>query len=118
MVLTSVFKKKSKSFLKILKFPFFKIGDIIKVSYIMKYKVMLFKGICIAKKLKSFLDLNSSFILRSVHTNVALELCISLYNVKVFNIEISQYEKKRFNYRQSKLYYFRKRSNKSVIVKY
>lgn len=118
MVVSSALKKEAKRVIKNLKMPFFKIGDIVKVSYLMKYKAMVFKGICISKKFNSFLNLNSSFILRSVHTNVALELCISLYNVKLFNIEVFQYEKKRFYYSQSKLYYLRKRSNKAVMVKY
>lgn len=118
MAILSILKKEPKKFIKFLRFPYFKIGDIVKISYLMKYKAMTFKGICIAKKLKAFSDLNSSFILRSVHTNVALELCISLYSVKIFNLEISYYEKKRFYYHKSKLYYLRDRSNKAVIVKY
>ena len=118
MVVSSVLKRESKRYMRKLKFNFFKVGDVIKVSYLMKYKPMMFKGICIAKKMKKFLDKNSSFILRSVHTKVSLEINISLFNVKLFNIEIFQYEKKRFYYNQSKLFFFRNRSNKSVLVKY
>lgn len=118
MVISRSLKKEYKKQIKTLNLNFFKIGDVIKVSYLMYYKAMLFKGVCIAKKMKKFLNRTSSFILRSSHTNVALELSISLFNVKIFNIEKFQYEKKRFYYGKSKLYYLRKRSKKAVLVKY
>jgi ribosomal protein L19 len=118
MVISSSLKKEFKKRIKILNLSFFKIGDIIKVSYLMSYKVMIFKGVCIAKKMRMFFNRTSSFILRSSHTNVALELSLSLFNVKIFNIEKFQYEKKRFYYGKSKLYYLRGRSKKAVIVKY
>lgn len=118
MVISAYLKRESKKKIRILNLNFFKIGDVVKVSYLMLYKVMIFKGLCIAKNMKQFLNRSSSFILRSSHTNVALELSLSLLNVKIFNIEKFQYEKKRFFYTKSKLYYLRERSKKAVLVKY
>ena len=117
MAIALSLKKESNPKLKNLKFNYFKIGDVIKLSYLMKYKSMAFKGICIAKKIKSLSNIKSSFILRGTHTNVAVELNISLFNVKIINLEINKYEKKRFFYRKAKLFFLRLRSKKAVFMR-
>lgn len=69
------------------------------------------------KKLKSFINKKSSFKLRCVLNKVAAELHLTLFFVKLSYLEVNYFEKKRVYYKQAKLFYLRKKTNKSSLVK-
>lgn len=117
MVISHKIKKEKHKRIKLLRMPFFKIGDIVSLAYVNKALTLYFKGLCMGKKLKSFKHKNASFRLRAVLNNVGIELQLSLFFVKIRNLEVHYFEKKRVFYKQAKLYYLRKKTNKSSLVK-
>ena len=57
----------------------FNAGDIISVEFESVGFFTRFKGICIRKNCKMFLDLNSSFLLRNIILGVGVEVHVPVY---------------------------------------
>jgi len=117
MTVSSKLKRQKHKKIRLLKLPFFRIGDIISLSYVSNAITLYFKGLCMAKKMKSFIDKQSSFKLRSVLYRVGVEINLSVFFVKFHYLDVNYYEKKRAFYKRAKLYYLRKKTNRSSLVK-
>ena len=107
-------KKKKKNIYGFIKFS---VGDIINVTYISKYIIYGFEGICISKKKKNITLPNTNIILRNVLLGVGVELSLSYFYVRIYNLHLSDYKRKRFSYKRAKLYFVRNRLNKFSGVK-
>jgi ribosomal protein L19 len=105
--------------IKYVNLPFFRIGDVLFLSYFLRYKLLFFKGICIAKRNKNFKSKNSSFTLRNINKKIrsGLEVTLNTYINKIYTIFIEKFERKRFKYRKAKLYYLRDKINKHSMLK-
>ena len=98
----------------------FSAGDIVSVFLEVAGLLVRFKGICISIRGKSLGNVNCSFRLRNIVNKVGIEITIPLYrsNFNLSSLAIYDYERKRFRYRSSKLYYLRNRSNRSSLVRW
>jgi large subunit ribosomal protein L19 len=92
----------------------FEIGDSVKISFkIMegkKERIQIFEGYVIAVKGKG---LNKTFKVRKVSYGVGVERTYPIYSPNITKIEVI----KKGKIRRAKLYYLRKRSGKSAIIK-
>jgi len=111
-------KTNKKRKIKYFSFPFFKIGDVLFVSYYLRYKMMHFRGLCIAKKNKKINNKGSNFTLRNINKQIksGVELSVSTHTNKVFNIVLNMFGKKKIEYKKGKLYYLRNKLNKYSTV--
>ena len=76
-----------------------------------------FEGICIVIRNKSLRNLNTSLIIRNILSGIGIEVTASYYANRAFKLTISDYKRKQFFYRNSKLYYLRKKINRASRVK-
>jgi large subunit ribosomal protein L19 len=92
----------------------FEIGDSVKISFkIMEGKrerIQIFEGYVMAVKGKG---LNKTFKVRKVSYGVGVERTYPIYSPNITKIEVI----KKGKIRRAKLYYLRKRSGKSAIIK-
>jgi ribosomal protein L19 len=95
----------------------FLVGDILKISYISKFITYGFEGICICFRKKRLKNLNASVILRNFLSGVGVELTISYFYNRAYRFTVSDYSRKDFYYRKSKLYYLRSKLNKASRIK-
>ena len=95
----------------------FNTGDIVVVVYWKDYIVYRFEGLCIAIKKKSLKNLDVSLVLRNVILGVGVEVTVSYFFNRVYNLSLSDYKRKDFFYKRSKLFYVRQRMNKASRIK-
>lgn len=112
-------RRKGRFIISVIRWPLFFGGDIISVALEKRGISLRFKGVCIAKRYKLLGNIKSSFVLRNVVDAVGVEFTVSLYNsnVNFFSLGIHDYERKKFRYRSSKLYYIRMKSNRASLVR-
>lgn len=91
-----------------------KIGDLVKVYYKIiegkRERIQIFEGYIIAIKGK---ELTKTFKVRKISYGVGVERTFPLYSPNITKIEVM----KNSIIRRSKLYYLRKRSGKSAVIK-
>ena len=96
---------------------FFKRGDILTINFWAKTLSYNFEGLCLGLKKKGLLKNNSMLILRNVFYNIGIELVISYYNYRLFcNTLMSDYKRKKYDYRSSKLYYLCSKKNQATKI--
>ena len=81
------------------------------------YVVYRFEGICISITKKSLVKPDVSLILRNVILGVGVEFTVSYFFNRVYNLSLSDYKRKDFIYKRSKLYYVRQRINRASRIK-
>lgn len=93
-------------------------GDIVLVEFELCGISRAFKGICVAKQCKSLTKVGSSIRLRNVVEGIGVEMTLPLYCLCFHFAELAlfDYERKRFRYRSSKLYYLRDKPNSLSLV--
>lgn len=93
-------------------------GDILTVNFWAKTYRYHFEGICLALKKKNLIEHNVTLVLRNILFQTGVELTMSYYYNRLFrNTFMSDYKRKNFNYRSSKLYYLRSRENQATKIK-
>lgn len=92
-------------------------GDIVVVVFWKAYIVYCFEGLCISIKKKGLLNPDVSLILRNVILGVGVEFTVSYFANRVYNLSLSDYKRKDFLYKRSKLYYVRQQMNRASRVK-
>ena len=75
-----------------------------------------FEGILLALK-KNLKHPECSLVLRNIILGVGVEYIISYYYNRIFFLKFSDYKRKRYIYKRSKLYYLRNQRTKSSRVK-
>lgn len=115
---TSILQRKRRNYVLNLAEAFeFNTGDIVVVVYWKDYIVYRFEGLCIAIKKKSLKNLDVSLVLRNVILGVGVEVTVSYFFNRVYNLSLSDYKRKDFFYKRSKLFYVRQRMNKASRIK-
>jgi len=112
------FRKKRKFILNTPKLgKTFTRGDIITINFWNKTCSYNFEGICLSLKKNNLLSHSTSLKLRNILFNTGVEIIISYYYSRLFrNTLMSDYKRKNFNYRSSKLYYLRNKENQATKI--
>jgi ribosomal protein L19 len=110
-------QRKNRSFIKgSKKYKTFVIGDIIEFLFIFKSVPLLYSGICIAIRRKSFLVPDVVLILRNVIMRVAIEVTVSFFYNRIYKLKFLDYKRKFYFYNKNKIFFIRKRLNKESRV--
>ena len=99
-----------------INFKKFYIGDILGLSFRHKGLIYFFEGICIAIKGKSFVNAETTYIVRNVLSDIGIELNCSFFYNRTFFLRISNFKRKKVFYSRSKLYYVRNKLNRESRV--
>jgi ribosomal protein L19 len=94
----------------------FTAGDVLRVVFDRGGISYSFEGICLAVKFPSFLNINTTFVLRNVIIGVGIELTMSYYFNRLYKLMFLDYKRKRFFYNKSRLYYLRYLVNRHTKV--
>jgi ribosomal protein L19 len=88
-----LFKEKRKSVLGFLKVNFFMVGDFLSIVFFSKNCPFLFEGLCICIRKKSLLSSNTSFVVQNFVVGVLIQLIVSYYYNRVYNMVFLNYKK-------------------------
>jgi ribosomal protein L19 len=89
----------------------FLIGDVLEFVYFYKNIALTFSGICIALKKKSFKLPDLCLILRNIIIKTGVEVTISYFYNRAYNLSFLDYKRKFYTYNKNKLYFIRERLN-------
>lgn len=93
-------------------------GDILILNFWTKTLRYHFEGICLGLKKKSFIQPNVTLSLRNVLFSIGIEISASFYFNRLFiNTLMSDFKRKKFQYRSSKLYYLCSKENQATRIK-
>jgi len=93
-------------------------GDILTVNFWSRAMFYFFEGIVLAQKQKTFTRPNTRINMRNVLLSTGVEITASFYYNRLFRGNtISDYKRKKYNYRSAKLYYLCLRKNRATRVK-
>ena len=110
-------QRKNRNYIKgSKKYKKFLVGDIIEFLFIFKSVPLLYSGICIAIKRKSFLVPDVTLILRNVIMKVAIEVTVSFFYNRLYKLKFLDYKRKFYFYNKNKIFYIRKRLNKESKI--
>ena len=87
------------------------IGDVIRVVFHYKFAPLAFTGMCIAIRKKKFTRPDTGLILRNVIVGVGIELIVSYYYNRTYNLSFMDHLRKSYYVRGSKLFHVRKKTN-------
>src|ERR1700759_2221779 len=81
-------QRKNRKFIKgSKKFKIFLVGDIIEFLFVFKSVPLLYSGICIAIKRKSFLVPDVTLIIRNVIMKVDIEVTVSFFYNRLYKLK-------------------------------
>ena len=110
-------QRKHRPFIKgSKKYRRFIIGDIIEFLFVYKSVPLLYSGICIAVRKKSFLVPDVTLILRNVIMKVAIEVTVSFFYNRIYKLKFLDYKRKFYFYNKNKIFFIRKRLNRESRV--
>ena len=93
-------------------------GDIVTVNFWSKSCNYHFEGICLSLKNKQLMLPNSVIKLRNILYGTGIEITVLYFLNRLYkNLFMSDYKRKKFLYRSSKLYYLSKKENQKSRVK-
>ena len=91
-------------------------GDVLDIKLFINGFAKYFKGLCISVKGRSMLKRNSSLTVRNYLHKNGMEFCFFLHLNIVLSFNLYDYQRKRFAYRASKLFYLRNKLNRESLV--
>jgi len=94
----------------------FLIGDILEFVYTYRSIPLVFCGICIAIKRKSFVMPDLVLILRNIVVKTGIELTLSYFYNRGYKFKFLDYRRKFFTFNKNKLYFIRKRGNQESRI--
>jgi ribosomal protein L19 len=94
----------------------FVVGDIIEFVFFYRSVPLIFSGICLAIKKKSFLAPDITVILRNVIMRVGIEVTFSYFHNRVYKLKFLDYKRKFYFFNKNKLYFIRKRLNRESKI--
>ena len=110
-------QRKNRKFIKgSKKYKIFIVGDIIEFLFIFKSVPLLFSGICIAIRKKSFLVPDVTLILRNIIMKVAIEVTVSFFYNRIYKLKFLDYKRKFFFFNKNKIFFIRKRLNRESRI--
>lgn len=98
------------------KYKIFLVGDIIEFLFVFKSVPLLYSGICIAIRKKSFLMPDVTLILRNIIMKVAIEITVSFFYNRVYKLKFLDYKRKFYFFNKNKIFFIRKRLNRESRV--
>ena len=98
------------------KYKKFLVGDIIEFLFVFKSVPLLYSGICIAIKRKSFLVPDVTLIIRNVIMKVAIEVTVSFFYNRLYKLKFLDYKRKFYFFNKNKIFFIRKRLNRESRV--
>lgn len=98
------------------KYKRFLIGDIIEFLFVFKSVPLLYSGICLAIRRKSFLVPDVTLILRNIIMKVAIEVTVSFFYNRIYKLKFLDYKRKFYFYNKNKIFFLRKRLNRESRV--
>ena len=98
------------------KYKMFLVGDIIEFLFVFKSVPLLFSGICIAIRRKSFLVPDVILVLRNVIMKVAIEVTVSFFYNRIYKLKFLDYKRKFYFFNKNKIFFIRKRLNRESKV--
>jgi len=98
------------------KYKKFVVGDIIEFLFVFKSVPLLYSGICIAIKKKSFLVPDVTLIIRNVIMKVAIEVTVSFFYNRLYKLKFLDYKRKFYFFNKNKIFFLRKRLNRESKV--
>lgn len=99
-----------------IKYKKFVVGDIIEFLFVFKSVPLLYSGICIAIRKKSFLMPDVTLILRNIIMKVAIEVTVSFFYNRLYKLKFLDYKRKFYFYNKNKIFFIRKRLNRESRV--
>lgn len=110
-------QRKNRAFIKgSKKYKIFLVGDIIEFLFLYKSVPLLYSGICIAIRKKSFIVPNTTLILRNIIMKVAIEIIVSFFFNRIYKLKFLDYKRKFYFFNKNKLFFIRKRLNRESRV--
>lgn len=110
-------QRKNRKFIKgSKKYRKFVVGDIIEFLFIFKSVPLLYSGICIAIRKKSFIVPDVTLILRNIIMKVAIEVTVSFFYNRLYKLKFLDYKRKFYFFNKNKIFFIRKRVNKESKV--
>ena len=110
-------QRKNRSLIKgSKKYKNFMVGDIIEFLFVFKSVPLLYSGICIAIRKKSFLVPDVTLILRNIIMKVAIEVTVSFFYNRIYKLKFLDYKRKFYFFNKNKIFFIRKRLNKESRV--
>jgi len=98
------------------KYKQFIVGDIIEFLFVFKSVPLLYSGICIAIKRKSFLVPDVTLIIRNVIMKVAIEVTVSFFYNRLYKLKFLDYKRKFYFFNKNKIFFLRKRLNRESRI--
>lgn len=98
------------------KYKMFLVGDIIEFLFVFKSVPLLFSGICIAIRRKSFLVPDVILVLRNIIMKVAIEVTVSFFYNRIYKLKFLDYKRKFYFFNKNKIFFIRKRLNKESKI--
>lgn len=93
------------------KYKNFVVGDIIEFLFVFKSVPLLYSGICIAIRKKSFLVPDVTLILRNIIMKVVIEVTVSFFYNRIYKLKFLDYKRKIYFFNKNKMFFIRKRLN-------
>lgn len=100
----------------LLDFPKTFPGDILDVKIFINGFAKYFKGLCISVDGRSMLTRNSSLTVRNYVHKTGMEFSFFIHLNIILSFNLYDYQRKRFAYRASKLFYLRNKLNRESLV--
>lgn len=95
----------------------FRVGDILNIVFFRGSYTFRFTGLCMSVNKKALKAINTSLLLRNFMHGVGIEMTVSYYYHRMYNLTFSDFKRKDFFYRRSRLYYIRNLFNRGSKVK-
>lgn len=111
-----IYSRKKRENLNFSKLKKFKVGDILEFVYFYKNIPLIFSGICLCIKRKSFVVPNVIIVIRNIILKVAIELIVSYFYNRIYTLKFLDFKRKFFTFNKNKLYFLRKRVNRESKV--
>jgi ribosomal protein L19 len=110
-------QRKNRNFIKGSKrYKVFLVGDVIEFLFVFKSVPLLYSGICIAIKKKSFLVPDVTLILRNIIMKVAIEITVSFFYNRIYKLKFLDYKRKFYFFNKNKIFFVRKRLNRESRI--
>jgi ribosomal protein L19 len=98
------------------KYKIFLVGDVIEFLFVFKSVPLLYSGICIAIRKKSFLVPDVTLILRNIIMKVAIEITVSFFYNRIYKLKFLDYKRKFYFFNKNKFFFIRKRLNRESRI--
>ena len=106
-------QRKNRNYIKgSKKYKIFVVGDVIEFLFVFKSVPLLYSGICIAIRKKSFIVPNVTLILRNIIMKIAIEITVSFFYNRIYKLKFLDYKRKFYFFNKNKIFFLRKRLNR------